>query len=293
MPSPQPGILSPLPPAARYLHFSLRPGANPRPALQRLAAQVDGEATVLGLGANLVAALGAHIEGLKNFLVIDAPGIDLPSTPTALWLWLRGEDRGELFHRGLALETLIAEAFLLEHAVDAFVHGGGRDLSGFEDGTENPKDEAAIAAAIASESSAAPTGSSFVAVQQWQHDLRSFGAKSPTEQNLTIGREKDSNEEISNAPASAHIKRTAQEDFEPEAFVLRRSMPWIEAERAGLMFVAFGASFYAFETLLRHMSGAEDGIVDALFSFTRPITGAYYWCPPLNRGQIDLAALNL
>ena len=43
-------------------------------------------ATVLGLGANLVAALGAHIEGLKNFLVIDAPGIDLPSTPTALWL---------------------------------------------------------------------------------------------------------------------------------------------------------------------------------------------------------------
>lgn len=45
------------------------------------------------------------------------------------------------------------------------------------------------------------------------------------QQDHTIGRERDSNEEIDDAPESAHVKRTTQESFEPEAFVLRRSMP--------------------------------------------------------------------
>ena len=33
-------------------------------------------------------------------------------------------------------------------------------------------------------------------------------------------------EEIDEAPETSHVKRTAQEDFEPPAFMLRRSMPW-------------------------------------------------------------------
>lgn len=45
--------------------------------------------------------------------------------------------------------------------------------------------------------------------------------------------------------------------------------------------------------LLRRMVGVEDGIGDALFSFTRPISGAYFWCPPLREGKLDLRALGL
>lgn len=37
----------------------------------------------------------------------------------------------------------------------------------------------------------------------------------------------------------------------------------------------------------------DNGIIDALFNFTRPITGAYYWCPPVKNGKLDLSALNL
>ena len=33
---------------------------------------------------------------------------------------------------------------------------------------------------------------------------------------------------------------------------------------------------------------AEDGLTDALFSFTEPETGAYFWCPPVHQGRIDL-----
>jgi putative iron-dependent peroxidase len=70
-------------------------------------------------------------------------------------------------------------------------------------------------------------------------------------------------------------------------------MPWADATQAGLMFVAFGKSLDAFDAQLKRMAGAEDGIVDALFSFTRPVTGAYYWCPPVRGKKLDLRAIGL
>jgi putative iron-dependent peroxidase len=41
------------------------------------------------------------------------------------------------------------------------------------------------------------------------------------------------------------------------------------------------------------MVGNEDGTSDALFRFTRPITGSYFWCPPLKNERLDLLALGL
>ena len=41
------------------------------------------------------------------------------------------------------------------------------------------------------------------------------------------------------------------------------------------------------------MTGVEDGVSDALFRFTRPVTGAYFWCPPLLGGRLDLRALGI
>jgi putative iron-dependent peroxidase len=109
-----------------------------------------------------------------------------------------------------------------------------------------------------------------------------------------IGRRITDNEEMDDAPESAHVKRTAQEDFDPEAFVWRRSMPWSDATRAGFMYVAFAKDFYAFEAQLKRMSGAEDGIVDGLFRFSHPVTCAYYWCPPMNaKGGLNLNTLGI
>ena len=105
--------------------------------------------------------------------------------------------------------------------------------------------------------------------------------------------QRSDNEEIVDAPASAHVKRSAQESFEPEAFILRRSMPWAEGARGGLNFVAFGKSFDAFEAQLKRMAGAEDGITDAVFQYTRPVNESYFLCPPLQSGRLDLRALGL
>ena len=112
-------------------------------------------------------------------------------------------------------------------------------------------------------------------------------------QDHTIGRRRSDNEELDDAPPSAHVKRTAQESFDPEAFVLRRSMPWAAGNDGGLVFVAFGASFAAFEAQLKRMTGREDGITDALFTFTQPLDGAYFWCPALKDGQLDLSPLGV
>ncbi len=289
--TPQPGILAPLPPHARYITLQLRADAQPHDCLRALAAQATGEGLVVGLGPDLVQRLGGQIDGLKTFAGVQGARMALPQTPASLWLWLRGDDRGELHHRGRRLQTLLAPAFDVLEITDAFVHAGGRDLTGYEDGTENPEGEAAVAASLVPDGPLA--SSSFVAVQRWQHNMARFDSMSRQQQNDCIGRERDTNEELDDAPASAHVKRTAQEDFEPEAFMLRRSMPWLQGNDSGLVFVAFGHSFYAFEVQLRRMSGAEDGISDGLFRFTKPVTGSYFWCPAVRNGQLDLRAAGL
>ncbi len=287
----QPGILAtPVPPQARHLFFVLESTAALPAALDRLLPLVN-ERAVIGLGESLVRAMGAQVEGLRTFPAMSGVGVDNPSTQHALWCWLHGEDRGELLHRSRAVEAALAPALRLVQMTEGFRHFNGHDLSGYEDGTENPHDEAAIAAALVPAGREGLVGGSFAAIQQWQHDLDGFAAMPGQEQDHIIGRRKSDNEELDDAPASAHVKRTAQESFAPEAFVVRRSMPWVEGNRAGLMFLAFGFSLDAFEVQLRRMSGLEDGIVDGLYRMSRPITGGYYWCPPLQDGRLDLRAL--
>jgi porphyrinogen peroxidase len=289
----QTGILAPLPALGRYLSFSAGPQGDPRAALRALGELADGQRVVVGLGKSLLRALDRGIPGLHSFAGAVGPGMELPATPAALWCWLRGDDRGDLVHLTRKLHAAVGGALLLEQVIEAFRHGAGLDLSGYEDGTENPTGDDAVHAAFVAGQGAGLDGGSLVAVQQWLHDFGQFEAMSPREQDHAIGRRRSDNVELDDAPASAHVKRTAQESFEPEAFVLRRSMPWSEGQRSGLVFVAFGRSFDAFEVQLQRMIGAEDGITDALFRFTRPITGAYFWCPPLRAGQIDRRALGL
>ena len=291
MTTPQPGILAPLPDHARYLTFSLGDVRQIKAALSALREIADGEKTVVGCGQTLADALGVSIDGLKSCPPTTAPGLSIEIAPELLWVWLRGDDRGELLHRSRQITSTLSPGFVLNDIVDAFKHAGGRDLSGFEDGTENPTDDAAVDAAIVGNGPLA--GSSFVATQRWQHDFACLATLSQHARDHAIGRRQSDNEELDDAPQSAHVKRTAQESFSPEAFVVRRSMPWADGNDGGLLFVAFGNSFAAFEAQLKRMVGGEDNVTDALFSFTRPLTAAYYWCPALKDGKLDLAPLGI
>ncbi|MEP6792352.1 MAG: Dyp-type peroxidase [Ramlibacter sp.] len=296
----QPGIFESVPAVARYVLFNLAAdAAGPdaiRQALLRLSPLANGSDVVVGLGPSLVAALGAQVPGLHEFPDMSGHGVKVPSTPGTLWCWVRGDDLGDLLHLTRKVQKALAPAFVVRHVVDAFRHalgesGHGRDLTGYEDGTENPSGDAAEEAAFVHGQGEGLDGSSFVAVQQWLHDLDAFEALAEGERDNHIGRRLSDNEELEDSPTSAHVKRTAQESFEPEAFMLRRSMPWMMSMQAGLMFVAFGKSLAAFEAQMRRMAGLEDGIVDAMFSISKPVNGAYFWCPPLKDGKLDLRRL--
>ena len=289
----QSGILAPPPRLACYLTFSLASDIGSKPSLSAMLELMDGNKVVVGFGYPLLRALNRSIDGLGIFPSSFGSGLAMPSTQAALWCWLRANDRGQLLHLSRQIIAAAAPVFVCENVIDAFQYDTGRDLTGFEDGTENPKGDNAIAAGIVQGKGDGMDGSSFVAVQQWVHNFARFDALSPTEQDHSIGRRKSDNQELPDAPASAHVKRTAQESFEPEAFVLRRSMPWGDGAQGGLNFVAFGKSFDAFEAQLKRMVGAEDGIVDGLFQYTRPISGSYFWCPPMRNGRLDLRALGL
>lgn len=287
----QNGILGPVPKHARYLMFSYESDViDAAEALTPLLELVDGDSTVVGIGPSLLAALNTQISGMRPFPSLVGPGFDIPSTQNALWFWLRGDDRGELHHRSREIEQALGMDFQIKEVLDGFMHADSRDLTGYVDGTENPQGEKAVDAAIVSGQGDGLDGSSFVAVQQWTHDFELFDAMAEAEQDDAIGRRKSDNEEF-DAPRSAHVKRTAQESFDPEAFMVRRSMPWAEGNQAGLNFVAFVKSLDAFEVMLQRMVGVEDGIADALFNFTRPISGGYYWCPPMKDGKLDLSAI--
>lgn len=286
----QPGILERTPPVAQFLSFALMDVAQAAACLRALQPLADGQKLVLGLGQSLAMGLGRRLADLPDFPQLSGPGVDGPATPQALWCWLRGDDRGEVWLLAQQVTRLLKPAFSLQECVDAFRYGGevNRDLARYEDGTENPEGDAALAAGFDAQ------GGSFVAVQVWEHDVERMEALHAAGQlDAVFGRRLDDNAEIEDAPDSAHVKRTEQESFEPEAHILRRNMPWSQGLRGGTVFLGFGCSVRAFDVQWRRMIGVDDGITDGLFLFTRPVTGAYYWCPPLRQGQVDLSALGL
>jgi putative iron-dependent peroxidase len=286
----QPGILAPSPALGRSLTFRLAPAGEPQAALRRLRDGFVPDWGVVGVGEPLSRALAGDVPALRTFPGLSGPACAVPSTQQALWVFLRGEARGALFDATERVKSLVDGTLLLDDAMDTFTYAGGRDLTGYEDGTENPQGDAAAAAALVAAGEGL-AGSSFVAVQRWVHDLQGFRRFSPDRRDAVVGRRADTNAEIAEAPSSAHVKRTAQESYDPPAFMVRRSMPWATAFEQGLEFIAYGDSLDRFERMLRRMVGLDDGIVDALFTFSRPVTGGYYWCPPVAGGRLDVRRL--
>src|SRR3954467_14829024 len=148
---PQPAILESAPARARFVSFAFHPSGEPPPGadvtavLAALAAIEHDPKAVIGIGMPLVERLGCSIGGLRAF-----PG-DLsafPSTQHALWVFLAHGDATHLFDVGRELAARFRGLLDVVEEVDAFGYREGRDLSGFVDGTENPKGDDAVRAAI-------------------------------------------------------------------------------------------------------------------------------------------------
>jgi porphyrinogen peroxidase len=166
----------------------------------------------------------------------------------------------------------------------AFTYRGGRDITGFIDGTANPPLTRAADVALVPPGRPGEGGSHVIAMR-WVHDLAAFERLSVADQERVIGRTKTDSLELSEAekPPTAHIARVEMTVGGAEMEIFRRSVPYGTAREHGLYFVAFSADRSRYERMLGRMFGTDgDGLHDRLTDFSRPVSGAYYFAPSLN-----------
>ena len=262
-----------------FLEFGFAgPVAGALPGGALAATPVRAGEQVIAFGGALLRRLGFPAPAVPAFGPIVAPdGAEAPATQQAVFVWLHGRLRDELFARALAWRRALHPVATLAFENHGFRFRDNRDLTGFVDGTANPKGDDRRSAALLAETP--HRGGSFVLAQRWVHDLARFDALPVADQEHVFGRTKEDSVELAPAvmPPDSHVSRT---DL-PGVKIYRRSVPVGGVADAGLFFLAFSADAARFNVLLRSMFGlAEDGRRDRLLGYTRPITGAYYYAPP-------------
>jgi putative iron-dependent peroxidase len=284
---PQAGIFQE---GSRYHHFLEY--ALPTGAAKSAVAAARGARGARGDGPAVVVAFGARLwgeiapddapEGLRDFAAIEGAGpLVAPATQRDLLFWVQGEGRDEVLDRALALHRALGAAARLELDLAGFTYRDSRDLTGFIDGTANPKDAERHDVALVPQGRPG-AGGAFVLSQKWVHDLEAFGALPGAEQERVIGRTKADSIELEGAamPADSHVSRSDVSLDGVAQKIYRRSTPFGGVAEQGLYFLAFAREPARFEVQLRRMFGvSEDGLRDRLMAFSRPLTGSYWFAP--------------
>ena len=290
---PQFGIFAQGTHAHHFLEFDLRPGVTPAAAVSVFRGLRTPD--VSAGGVNLVLAFGADAwrsvapdmapEDLAPFAPVTGPeGHAAPATQHDAWLWISGAEPDVTWQSARAAALAVADAASLVAEQQAFTYLGGRDITGFIDGTANPQVRRAADVAIVGPGRAG-AGGSHVLTMRWVHDLVAFNRLSVQEQQRVIGRTKPDSVELSDSdkPANAHISRVETTVDGEELEIFRRSVPYGTATEHGLYFVAFSSERSRYDLMLSRMFGnAPDGVRDRLTDFSRPVTGAYYFAPSQN-----------
>jgi putative iron-dependent peroxidase len=110
------------------------------------------------------------------------------------------------------------------------------------------------------------------------HDSNAWEALPEHEQEQIIGRTKLDSVELEDKPDDSHVASTDQDRF---GKIFRRNMPYGTVTDHGTMFVGFCAEQRPLAAMLENMAGMNGTARDALTRYTRPLTGAYYFVPPI------------
>ncbi|MFC5063120.1 Dyp-type peroxidase [Actinomycetospora atypica] len=205
--------------------------------------------------------------------VVGPDGFAMPATQHDAVVWVAGGDRSTVFDEAAAVVAALGPVGHLVEELPAWSHHADRDLTGFEDGTENPP-AAEAPGVVTIPEGAAGAGGSVLLLQKWVHEPAWLSLDTPA-QEAVIGRSKADSIEQDPKPADAHAARTDQETY---GQIFRRNTAWGTSERHGTMFVGFCAEQRPLAVMLEAMVG-QDGPRDALTHWTTPLTGAYYVIP--------------
>ncbi len=203
-----------------------------------------------------------------------------PATQCDVFVWIQSNQRDEVFARGLSWMQVLGDVAQLKIEEHGFLFRDNRDLTGFIDGTSNPQEQERQAVALIP--TGAHAGGSYVLTQRWLHDLTAFNAEEVEDQERVIGRTKKSSIELDekHMPPDSHVSRAELEHEGIEVQIYRRSTPTGGMTDTGLYFLAFSAELQRFTWILESMLGkANDGLRDRLLTYTKPLTGSFYFAP--------------
>jgi putative iron-dependent peroxidase len=205
----------------------------------------------------------------------------------------------QIFLRGIGEDNISK----LDHTT-GFKYLGGKDLTGFIDGTRNaPLEFIIIDAAIihpGDEDSDSNAGGSYLLTSRFVHNLKKFESLSIAEKSKVIGRDLSTVIDSSNPKlpdAMDHLKNPASYPSSPSSnyhinrgfgAMYRQGWPYSTLDESGLYFMGFSRSLRELDAALNRMIGLgtnDETQIDNLLHFSTAVTTNYYYCPSVTQLQ--------
>jgi porphyrinogen peroxidase len=292
-------VSAPLTRAAVFLVVTINPGSAKQAAVRSFCADLPGLIRAVefrDLEARLSCVMGIGSDAwdklfgdprpaeLHPFREIRAGARHAVATPGDLLFHIRAKRMDLCFEMATQIMARLGDAVSTVDEVHGFRYFDDRDLLGFVDGTENPRGEAVIDAAIIGEEDAAFVGGSYVIVQKYLHDLDGWNALSTEAQERIIGRSKLSDVELDDSikPTSAHNALTTITENGKEFQIVRDNMPFGRAGSGefGTYFIGYCRTPRVTEQMIENMFvGRPPGNYDRLLDFSRAVTGTLFFVP--------------
>jgi porphyrinogen peroxidase len=297
-PVPQP-VLAPLTSAAIFLVASIKPDRESYAVVRSLSADLPGIFRAVDFrriegGLSCVAGFGSDAwdklfgkrrpAELHPFREIRSGERHAVSTPADVLFHIRAKRMDMCFELVTQIMERIGGVVSSVDETHGFRYFEDRDLLGFVDGTENPRGEAALNAALVACEDSQFEGGSYVIIQKYLHDMSRWNTLSTEEQERIMGRTKLSDIELSDAvkPSSAHNALTTIVENGKEVKILRDNMPFGKPGHGefGTYFIGYSRSPRTIEQMLENMFvGRPPGNYDRLLDFSRAVTGSLFFAP--------------
>jgi putative iron-dependent peroxidase len=292
-------VSAPLTRAAVFLVVTINPGEDNRAAVRSFCTDFAGLVRAVefrDLEASLSCVMGVGSDAwdrlfgdprpaeLHPFREFRAGSRQAIATPGDLLFHIRAKRMDLCFEIAAQIMAKLGDAVTAVDEVHGFRYFDDRDLLGFVDGTENPRGQAVIDAALIGAEDPAFAGGSYVITQKYLHDLAAWNALPTETQERIIGRMKLSDIELDDSvkPTFAHNALTSITENGQDLQIVRDNMPFGKVGEAeyGTYFIGYCRTPRVTEQMIENMFlGKPPGNYDRLLDFSRAVTGTLFFVP--------------
>jgi porphyrinogen peroxidase len=307
MPNPQHAILTDLTKYQWYTHFSRVDGAD-LGVIKKALRDTVASGTEVGMitpinicvlfGPTLLADLTDDIpDDFQPYPGYQSPdGKVAKGTQEELLLWVHSPDKDLCWETQFNLRNAVAGHMAVARETPTFIYRNSLDLTGFIDGTGNPRPEDQYDRAVVPDGQPG-AGGSFCIAQRWVHDLKYFNGLSLEDQQNVFGRTKDDSTRLSDQVPTSHLSHvelregeTADESKGKRGEMVRRSTPYAFHDgTVGLYFMGFCKTQAPMRERMEAMYGMNGKPRDAITDYSTPASGSFYFAPSIETLDAALA----